>query len=402
MLCLFKINEQLYFSNEQLKKTNIKMITYLDCNATTPIEPKVIEVMNKYFCEEYGNAGSRTHEFGNNAKKAVQDARRKVFDILKLKTGDKAIFTSGATESNNMAILGLAKFAESSGKKHIITTAIEHKAVLEPLKHLEEKNFKITYLPIGNNGKVCLDTLKSSLTDDTVLVSIMQVNNETGVIQPIDEICNILKDHEAYFHTDAAQGFGKNISQLQNKRIDMISISGHKIYGPKGIGILVLKRRGYNKIPITPIIFGGGQEEGYRPGTLPVPLIAGLGEAVSIAQKDFCSRKKACLSFKAEAISCLNELGAVFNGDINDSLFTTLNFSIPSVDSEAIMLAMKDFAALSNGSACTSQNYTPSHVLTAMGLSDDIIKGAVRMSWCHMTIPVDWNEFSRRINSLRN
>lgn len=357
---------------------------YLDCNATTPIEPRVKDVVIRYMTEEFGNAGSRTHEYGLNAKKAVNKAREQVAQVVNSKP-EEVIFTSGATESNNIAIQGLVDFGLRENKTHIITSKIEHKAVLEPIKHLEGKGFSVTYLPSDPSGIIDPKDLKEALQDNTLLVSIMHVNNETGVIQPIEKYCNVLSKHDAFFHTDAAQGFGKVIQPLQNKRIDLISISGHKIYSPKGIGALITRRRGYEKPPLNPIIFGGGQERGIRPGTQPVHLIAGLGEASEIALNENEERKEACLQFRERLLDELRSYTLHFNGDPNNTVPHVLNVSLEGIDGESAVILFKDKYALSNGSACTSQNYKPSHVLEAMGLSQEQIEGALRFSWCHFS-----------------
>lgn len=364
---------------------------YLDCNATTPIDPQVIKVLRHYNEEEYGNAGSRTHQHGTVAKQAVQKARKQVARVVEA-SADEIIFTSGATESNNICILGLEQFGLESGKKHIITSAIEHKAVLEPCLTMRQKEFDVTVLPVGRAGWINPDDLKSALRPDTLLVSIMQANNETGIRQPMEQIAEILWDHEAYLHTDAAQGFGKDIGTLRNPRIDMISISGHKIYGPKGIGALVLRRREFERPPLKPIIYGGGQERGLRPGTLPVALIAALGKAAVIALEENDNRRKACLKFRKAALEGLAILGPKFTGDQDKVMEHVLNLSFPGLDSEAAMLLFKDVVAVSNGSACTSSSYQPSHVLKAMGMSDDEANACLRISWCHLTPEVDWDK----------
>lgn len=233
--------------------------------------------------------------------------------------------------------------------------------------------------------------MADALRPDTLLVSVMHVNNETGVIQPIDEIALALAKQEAFFHVDAAQGFGKRIYELQNRRLDLISISGHKIYAPKGIGALVVRRRGYERLPLTPLAFGGGQERGLRPGTLPVALIVALGKAAELALRDGEKRTARCAAIQREALAAFAKVGAVPTGDPAKSVASTLNVAIPGLDSEAVMLALKDTVTISNGSACTSQNYTVSHVLTAMRLSEDHVKGALRLSWCHLTPQVEWD-----------
>jgi cysteine desulfurase len=350
--------------------------------------------------EEYGNAASRTHEFGLRAKKAVQKSRSQVAKIVQAKQED-VIFTSGATESNNLSILGLAEYGEQVGKKHIISTQIEHKSVLEPLSFLSKRGFNVTLLPPTSDGWIDPEAVKRAIRNDTLLVSVMHVNNETGVIQPIEEIADVLINHSAFFHVDAAQGFGKDIQPLQNQRIDCISVSGHKIYGPKGIGALVIRKRGYNRLPLKPLMYGGGQERGLRPGTLPVPLIVGLGMAADLALKEYEERYKTCFAYRNEVVKALEPLNPVYNGDQNRTLPHVINVSFKGLDSEAIMVALKSIIAISNGSACTSQSYEPSHVLKAMGLLEEVIRGAIRISWCHMTKHPDWRLIAKKIQGLQ-
>jgi cysteine desulfurase len=375
------------------------MAVYLDCNATTPIEPLVRDEVLRFMAEEFGNAGSRTHEFGARAQQAVQRAREQVAGVVKAKR-DEVIFTSGATESNNLAILGLAPSGEVSGHRHIVSTMIEHKAVLEPLEYLSNRGFDVTFVRPTSSGWVDPEAIKNALRKDTLLVSVMHANNETGTLQPIPEIVEVLNDHPAFFHTDAAQGFGKDIATLQHKRIDFISISGHKIYAPKGIGALVLRRRGFNRAPLQPLMFGGGQERGLRPGTLPVPLIVGLGVAAELALRDAKQRAEICRAFRRQALDALMPLEPIFNGDPECVLPHTLNISFPNIDSEALMVALKGEIAVSNGSACTSHSYQPSHVLKAMNIPEGIIKGAVRLSWSHMTDEPNWSAVTSIIQSL--
>jgi len=315
--------------------------------------------------------------------------------------GNEVIFTSGATESNNLAILGLAAHGETEGRRHVVTTTIEHKAVLEPVEELERRGFEVTRVGVGRSGRVDPDELAAAVRDDTLLVSVMQVNNETGVVQPLAEIADLLADRPAFLHTDAAQGFGKDVESLRNPRIDLISISGHKIYGPKGIGALVMRRRGYQKVPLQPLVFGGGQEMGLRPGTLPVALIAALGMAADTAVGDHSARVAVCRKAKSEALAALEPLGIRLHGDLEHTLSHVLNFAVPGIDSEALIVALKDLVAVSNGSACTSTSYTPSHVMLAMGYSEDEANEALRFSWCHLTPEVDWDAVAERIAGLR-
>ena len=376
------------------------MPAYLDCNATSPVEEKVAEAVIRFTRDEYGNAGSRTHEFGTRAKQAVQKARDQVRSVVDAER-EEIIFTSGATESDNLAILGLATEGEKSGKRHLLTTAIEHKAVLEPIEHLVKQGFESTILPVGRGGRVKADDVLSAVRDDTLLVSVMHVNNETGVRQPIDEIADGLAESDVYFHVDAAQSFGKEVSTLRSKRIDLISVSGHKIYGPKGVGVLVARRRGYKTAPLQPLMYGGGQERGLRPGTMPVPLAVGLGIAAEIASEEHKRRAQRCLEVRQEALETLAELQPILHGDPNHVVPHVLNISLPGIDAEAAMVSLKGIAAISNGSACTSHSYKPSHVLEAMELSEDEISTALRISWCHLTDEIDWRAIRDSLLALR-
>lgn len=372
---------------------------YLDCNATTPLDPQVREVLVRYLTDEFGNEGSRTHEYGARAKQAVQRARDQVGAVVGVKR-DEVIFTSGATESNNLAILGLREAGHATGRKHLITTAIEHKAVLEPLEALERDGFEVTRLAVGTGGYVEPDALKAALRDDTLLVSIMQANNETGVLQPLKELASALDGHPAYLHTDAAQGFGKDLESLRDPRIDMISVSGHKVFAPKGVGALITRRRGYERVPLKPLLYGGGQERGLRPGTLPVALIVALGEAAELAVRDNSARLARCKAIRDVALGAFSGLNFKLTGEQTRVMPHVLNVSFRGLDSEALIVALKDLIAISNGSACTSASYTPSHVLKAMGMTDDEANACVRISWCHMTPDVDWAAVAERIRML--
>ncbi|HJQ02945.1 MAG TPA: cysteine desulfurase DndA [Jatrophihabitans sp.] len=373
---------------------------YLDNNATTPVDSRVAAEVLTFMAHEYGNAGSRTHSFGQIAKERVNRAREEVAAVVAAKP-EEVIFTSGATESNNLAILGLAVHGQNVGKRHIVSTAIEHKAVLEPLDVLAKRGFEITLVTPEPGGWVQAETIRDALRPDTLLVSVMAVNNETGVVQPVEEIAAVLADHDAYFHVDAAQGFGKLIEPLCSPRIDMISVSGHKVFAPKGIGALVARRRGYKRAPLEPLMYGGGQERGLRPGTLPVALIAGLGMASALALEEHDEREARAAATKTRALAALAPLGIVLNGDDKRTVPTTLNLAVPGVDSEAAIVALKDIVAISNGSACTSQSYEPSHVLAAAGLPDEQIAGALRFSWSHLTEKAPWDVIASRLASLR-
>ena len=373
------------------------MTTYLDYNATAPVLPEVADLVFKLMVEEYGNAGSRTHSFGATAKQAVEKARKQVADVV---NADKSevIFTSGATESNNIAILGLKEYAEKNNKKHIITTAIEHKAVLEPIENLVSHGFEVTYVKPDQSGVIDVESIGKALREDTVLVSVMHVNNETGSIQPVGAICNLLNEHNAYLHVDAAQSFGKLSDELDNKRIDFISASGHKLYAPKGVGALITRKRGFLKAPLKPIYFGGGQEKGLRPGTLPVQLIAGFGLACELAQKNKVDWQNHSTKIKEKFLALISRLEGKVIGE-NTSPFVT-NFYISGVNSEAAMVMLKDVIAVSNGSACTSSSYQPSHVLNAMGLAEEEIAGSIRISWSHMTDDIPFDQIKDKLQML--
>ena len=349
--------------------------------------------------EEYGNEGSRTHEFGARAKKIVQRAREEIGTMVGTER-ENVLFTSGATESNNLAILGLADFGERMNRKHILSTAIEHHAVLEPLNELKRRGFEITLLKPNSGGWVEPEKLARALRPDTLLVSVMHANNETGVIQPIEHIAEALGKHAAYFHVDAAQTFGKLIEPLRTPRIDLVSISGHKIYGPKGVGALIARRRGFARAPLNPIWFGGGQERGLRPGTLAVPLIAALGKAAECAQNDHKFRAERCASFRTKLELSLSPFIKAVHGDQVRVLPHVINLSFTGLDSEAVMVALKSEIAISNGSACTSSRYQPSHVLQAMGLCENETRGAIRLSWCHMTPEMDWSPVVEKVRSM--
>ena len=375
------------------------MPIYLDNNATTPLEPEVRDVMLRYFDLEYGNAGSRTHEFGSRANKAVQLAREQIATLASADPSE-VIFTSGATEANNLAILGLADHGRRTGRQHLVTTAIEHKAVLEPMRALARQGFELTIIGVGKSGRVSTEDVLAAVRDDTLLVSVMQANNETGILQPIGEIASGLKDHSAYFHVDAVQGFGKELEGPRHARIDMLSVSAHKLFGPKGVGALIARRRGYERPPLMPIVHGGGQERGLRPGTLPVPLIAGFGTAATIAIRDHLFRRNVCVAERQRALKELEPLEPRLIGDQSHTLDHVLAVGFNGVDSEALMLSLRDMVAISNGSACTSASRERSHVLNSMGLDGEHIDSIVRFSWSHLQPPAPWAELAREIRDL--
>jgi cysteine desulfurase len=370
---------------------------YLDCAATTPLDPRVREVLLHHLESGFGNAGSRTHDYGRRARAAVEQARHQVAAVVDASRGE-VVFSSGATESNNLAILGLEAYGRANGKLHIVVTAIEHHAVLGPIEALESRGFRVTRVAPEASGAVDPYAIREALEADTLLVSVMHVNNETGARQPIGPIADLLDHHAAYFHVDAAQGYGKDIDPLRHRRIDLISVSGHKIHAPQGIGALIVRRRGRNRPPLAPLFFGGGQEFGFRSGTLPVALIAALGKAAELAHLESQDRQAICRAFRDRLLAGIAPLDPVIHGDPALSVPHIVNLSIPGVDAESAMEGWQDIAAVSNGAACSSQFYTCSHVLGAMRLPEDQTAGALRLSWCHLTPAPD---YARMVHAIR-
>lgn len=376
------------------------MTIYMDCNATTPVEPSVASVVMRFLEKDYGNAASPIHDYGVFALAAVEHARGQVAEVVKARR-DEVIFTSGATESNNLAILGIAEEGVRSGRRHLITTDIEHKAVLEPFEEMARLGFEVQIISVKADGRFDPQRLADALRPDTLLVSTMQVNNETGVLQPLTEVAEIVANHDVWWHVDAAQGFGKDLEQLRHPRINLISISGHKIYGPKGIGALIARKQDRQFPPLRPLMFGGGQEQGLRSGTLPVSLIAGLGEAAKLAVRNNNERTEKCRALREQALAVFSALGAQQNGVEKYTLPHVLNISLPGINSELAIKALKNVIAISSTSACTSHTHTPSYVLAAMGLSPEKVEQSIRLSWCHMTPDVDWNEVETTLRALR-
>ena len=368
---------------------------YLDCAATAPVDPRVRAEVLRHLELDYGNAGSRTHDFGRRARSAVEQARHLVANVVGALRGD-VIFTSGATESNNLAVLGLAAAPVASERRHIVSTAIEHHAVLEPLRALEQRGFAVTLIAPAANGQVDAGAVRDAVRDDTLLVSIIHVNNETGVVQPVRAIADSLAGQAAYLHVDAAQGYGKVLDDLRHPRIDLLSVSGHKIGAPQGIGALIARRRDDapykipkaaqgKRAPLAPLMYGGGQERGLRPGTLPVALIAGFGRAADLALAEHADRIARCRELRQQIWQGLAKAGAVINGDPDLAVPHILNVTIPGLDAETVIAAWSDLVAISQGAACTSAHYTCSHVLGAMRLPAERMDGAIRLSWQHDT-----------------
>ncbi|ESK94152.1 trna splicing protein [Moniliophthora roreri MCA 2997] len=348
---------------------------YLDMQATTPVDPRVLDAMLPYLTDQYGNPHSRTHAYGWEAEQAVEDARKHIADLIGADPKD-IVFTSGATETNNMAIKGVARFHKEK-KKHIITTQTEHKCVLDSCRKLSEEGFDITYLPVQRNGVISLDELEAAIRPDTSLVSIMTVNNETGVIQPIKEIGALLRKHRGiYFHTDAAQAVGKVPVDVNEMNIDLMSISGHKLYGPKGVGAAYVRRR--PRVRLEPILSGGGQERGLRSGTLPAFLAVGMGEAARIAKHEMTRDRAHIEALSKRLIDGINSQveHVVRNGDVN-GYPGCVNLSFSYVEGESLLMALKNIA-LSSGSACTSASLEPSYVLRALGAAEDMAHSSLR------------------------
>jgi len=348
---------------------------YLDMQATTPVDPRVLDAMLPYLTDQYGNPHSRTHAYGWEAEKAVEDARKHIADLIGADTKD-IVFTSGATETNNMSIKGVARFHKEK-KKHIITTQTEHKCVLDSCRKLGEEGFDITYLPVQTDGLIKLQELEAAIRPDTSLVSIMTVNNETGVIQPIKEIGALLRKHRGiYFHTDAAQAAGKIPLDVNEMNIDLMSISGHKLYGPKGVGAAYVRRR--PRVRLEPIISGGGQERGLRSGTLPTALAVGMGEAARIARQEMARDHAHIQELSDRLIRSINSQvdNVVRNGHVN-GYPGCVNLSFAYVEGESLLMALKDIA-LSSGSACTSASLEPSYVLRALGAAEDMAHSSLR------------------------
>ena len=358
------------------------MSIYLDYNASAPIAPAVLQVMVDVYQNRSGNADSRTHSYGDEARAVVETARKQVASLLGISPSE-VFFTSGATESSNIAIQGLAEYARRSGKRHIITSSIEHKAVLETVRAMERQGFDVDFVAPEPSGRIDAAKIVDKLRDTTLLVSLMHVNNETGIIQPVEELGAELAARDVLFHVDATQSCGKLVDELRTLAYHMLSFSAHKLRGPQGIGVLVLRKKGYRRPPVKAIMYGGQQERGLRPGTIPVALAAGCGAACALAEAHYAEDAVCLKEMKERAMELLDasELSYAVNGDPAHCLPNTLNVCLHGVSSEALMIATKQYCAVSNGSACTSTDYTPSYVLAAMGLSAERIASSIRISW---------------------
>lgn len=386
-----------------MMKNKVKTPIYLDYQSTTPCDPRVVDEMIPYFTEKFGNPHSRSHIFGWESEEAVEVARAQVAKLINANPKE-IVFTSGATESNNMSIKGIAHFYKDK-KNHIITVETEHKCILDACKHLEAEGFKVTYLPVKANGLVDLEVLENAITSETSLVSVMGINNEIGVIQPLAEIGKICRKHSVFFHSDCAQAFGKIPLDVKAMQIDLMSISGHKTYGPKGVGVLYVNRK--PRVRLKPLISGGGQERGFRSGTVPTPLVVGLGKAAEIAmnemEKDYAHIKHLSDKFLNAIMKTIPNV--YLNGDEKQRYPGNLNLSFAYVEGESLIIAIKELA-VSSGSACTSSSLEPSYVLRALGVDEDLAHTSIRFGIGRFTTEAEIDEaikiISRNIQKLRD
>uniref|UniRef100_UPI001C8FF502 IscS subfamily cysteine desulfurase n=1 Tax=Denitromonas halophila TaxID=1629404 RepID=UPI001C8FF502 len=379
----------------------MKFPIYLDYSATTPIDPRVVEAMIPYLSEHFGNPASRSHAYGWEAEKAVELARA---DVAALVNADpkEIVWTSGATESDNLAIKGSAQFYQSKGK-HIITLKTEHKAVLDTCRELERQGFEVTYLDVQEDGLLNLDAFRAALRDDTTVVSVMMVNNEVGVVQPIEEIGEICRERGIIFHVDAAQATGKVDIDLQKLKVDLMSFSAHKTYGPKGIGALYVRRK--PRVRLIAQMHGGGHERGMRSGTLATHQIVGMGVAFRLAREEMATENERIGLLRDKLMNGLTDIEATYvNGDIAKRVPHNLNISFAYVEGESLIMAIKD-VAVSSGSACTSASLEPSYVLRALGRNDELAHSSIRFSIGRFTTEeeVDFtiDLLHRKISKLR-
>ncbi|CAC5343852.1 MULTISPECIES: IscS subfamily cysteine desulfurase [Planktothrix] len=373
---------------------------YLDCNATTPVDPLVLEAMSPYFTEYFGNAASINHTYGWEAEAAVKQAREIIANGINC-SPEEIIFTSGATESNNLALKGVAEAYFNKGR-HIITVITEHNAVLDPCHYLESLGFEVTYLGVKSDGLIDLSDLKIALRPDTILVSIMAANNEIGVLQPLAEIGELCHNHEVLFHTDAAQAIGKIPLDVQQLNIDLISLTAHKIYGPKGIGVLYVRRRN-PRVKLAPQLHGGGHERGMRSGTLCTPQIVGFAKAIEIALSQRLIETQRLIQLRENLWNKLSTLEGIYlNGHPTQRLAGNLNISIDGVDGQALLLGLQTMMAVSSGSACTSTKIEPSHVLKALGHSDNLAYASIRFGLGRFTTESEINQVAEHtINTIQ-
>ena len=381
----------------------MKLPIYMDNHATTPLDPRVLAAMMPYFTDKFGNAASRNHTFGFEAENAVEQARKQVAALIGADHRE-IVFTSGATESDNLAVKGVAAMYREKGN-HIITCVTEHKAILDSCKHLEKEGYKVTFLPVDDKGLVSLEDLQAAITDKTILITIMTANNEVGVIQDIQAIGKIARERGVLFHTDAVQAVGKVPFNVNDMNVDLASLSAHKMYGPKGVGALYVRRRN-PRVLLTPIIDGGGHERGMRSGTLNVPGIVGLGKASQIAQEDLDKEMAEMFRLREKLRGTLErELDEVYiNGDLKKRLPGNLNMSFAYVEGESLMMGIKGLS-VSSGSACTSASLEPSYVLRALGVEEEMAHTSLRIGLGRFTteqeVDTAVDELVRHVNKLR-
>lgn len=370
---------------------------YLDYNATTPTDPRVVEAMLPYFTEIYGNAASRNHSFGWTAEKAVSSARDMLGSLIGT-SGKEIVFTSGATESNNIAILGVAEFHKDKGR-HIISSPIEHKAVIDPYHYLEQQGYDVTFLDVDAHGCINLEQLEQSIRPDTILVSLMGGNNEIGTVNPLEEIGRITRKHGVLFHTDATQAYGKIPLDVERMNIDLLSMSAHKMYGPKGIGALYVRRK-KPRVRLSPIVFGGGHERGMRSGTLNVTGIVGFGKAAELCAEEMASEAERLIGLRQRLYEKLTaELDYVFiNGHPTERLPNNLNLSFGYVEGESLIMGISDIA-VSSGSACTSASLEPSYVLRSLGVGDDLAHSSIRFGFGRFTTVEEIDYTAEKVSS---
>ena len=371
---------------------------YLDNNSSSPIDERVLAVMVDVYLNSYGNADSRTHNHGEQARIIVENARKQVASLLEINSSE-VFFTSGSTESNNITIQGLEEYALKTNKKHIITSAIEHKSILETVNMMKKKGFDVDIVNPDLSGQINVQEILDKVRDDTLLVSVMHVNNETGIIQPVDRLGTELEKRNILFHVDATQSCGKLVDEIRNLKYNMLSFSAHKLKGPQGVGVLILKSKKYKLPPVKNIMYGGQQEGGIRPGTIPVALVAGCGKACEIAEKEYRENSQKCKSLKVilEELLKKSNVNYHYNGAQQYCIDSSVNICFKGVMSEALMLSSKQYCSVSNGAACTSKSYSPSYVLEAMGIPTEDIENSIRISWGPETNEI---EFRDNINKM--
>ena len=354
----------------------LRLPIYMDCHATTPVDPRVLDAMLPYLTERFGNAASRNHSFGWAAAKAVETARQHIADLIGA-SQKEIVFTSGATESDNLAIKGAANMYREKGN-HLITVMTEHRAVLDTCKRLEKDGYRVTYLPVRPDGLIDLEALRCAISDETILISVMTANNEIGVIQPIAEIGALAKEREIVFHSDAAQACGKIALDVNASHVDLMSITAHKMYGPKGVGALYVRRQ-RPRVQLTPIVDGGGHERGMRSGTLNVPGSVGFGAAANICRREMVTESARLRTLRDRLKDGLqrNLSGIGINGSMDARLRNNLNVRFSGLDGESLLMAIDD-VAVSSGAACTSASAEPSHVLKSIGTPDDLAHASIR------------------------